>query len=107
MANEPSASGGRVAGKTALVTGAASGIGRATAVMLAHHGAMAFCADLNHAGVEDTVAAIRAAGSQAESCLLDVTSEAGWLAAIDLVQRHERRLDIAVNCAGISFIRPI
>ena len=67
---------GRVAGKVALVTGAASGIGRATALLLAEHGAAVFCADVNP--TDEVVAAIIGRGGPAWPCRLDVTSEADW-----------------------------
>jgi NAD(P)-dependent dehydrogenase (short-subunit alcohol dehydrogenase family) len=98
---------GRVAGKVALVTGAASGIGRATAVALAKHGAGVFCADLNAAGAEETAAAIVAAGGPAWPCTLDVTSEPAWIAAMKQVTQERGRLDILVNCAGISSACPV
>jgi meso-butanediol dehydrogenase/(S,S)-butanediol dehydrogenase/diacetyl reductase len=56
---------GRVTGKVALITGAASGIGRATAVALANQGAAVFCADIKLAGAEKTAAEIVAAGRSA------------------------------------------
>ncbi len=102
-----SSGGGRVAGKVALVTGAASGIGRATALLLAEHGAAVVCADRNGPGAEDTAAAVTAAGGQATACLLDVTSEAAWQAALAQVLQACGRLDVLVNCAGISASGPL
>src|SRR5205823_8311649 len=62
------------AGKTILITGAASGIGRATALIFAREGANVVCADINEHGARDTAAAVNAAGSQALAVKSDVTS---------------------------------
>src|SRR5262245_40026230 len=107
MPNQPPQAKGRVADKVALVSGAASGIGQATAVTLAGHGAAVFCADLNFLGAEGTAAAIVAAGGSAWPCELDVTSESAWRAALEQVLQLRGRIDIAVNCAGISFASPV
>ena len=62
------------AGKTILITGAASGIGRATALIFAREGANVVCADINEQGARDTAAAVNGAGSQALALKADVTS---------------------------------
>lgn len=85
---------GRVAGKIALVTGGASGLGEAIAHRLAIEGATVIVADLD-----------QPAAGGADFIRLDVTDEAQWIAAMaDLKSRHGR-LNIAVNCAGISIAR--
>jgi 3-oxoacyl-[acyl-carrier protein] reductase len=61
------------AGKTIIITGAASGIGRATANIFAREGANVVCADLNEAGVKATAAEVNAKGSQALALKVDVT----------------------------------
>ena len=61
------------AGKTVIITGAASGIGRATANIFAREGANVVCADLNEAGVKETAAQVNAKGSQALALKVDVT----------------------------------
>ena len=64
------------AGKTIIITGAASGIGRATANIFAREGANVVCADLNEAGVKETAAQVNAKGSQALALKVDVTKRA-------------------------------
>ncbi len=93
---------GRVAGKVTLVAGAASGIGRATATLLAEHGAMVWCSDRDANGAAATAGPI--AGKSAG---LDVTREADWEAVIAAVVREHGRLDVLVNSAGISFACPV
>ncbi len=72
------------AGKTILITGAASGIGRATALIFAREGANVVCADINEPGARDTAAAVNGAGSQALALKADVTSRED---VNDMVQR--------------------
>src|SRR5882757_2081520 len=61
------------AGKTIVITGAASGIGRATANIFAREGANVVCADINEAGVKETASQVNAKGSQALALKVDVT----------------------------------
>jgi NAD(P)-dependent dehydrogenase (short-subunit alcohol dehydrogenase family) len=95
--------GGRVAGKAALVTGAAQGIGAAIAQALAREGADILVTDRDGAGAARVADAINAeAGAQiAASVTLDVTSEADWSAAVDEARRRFGKLSILVNNAGI------
>src|ERR1700749_4730706 len=67
---------GYFAGKTIVITGAASGIGRATANIFAREGANVVCADINEAGVKATAAEVNAKGSQALAIAVDVTQRA-------------------------------
>ena len=62
------------AGKTLIVTGAASGIGRATTMIFAREGANVVCADINADGARETASAVNAKGGQALSLAVDVTS---------------------------------
>ena len=87
---------GRFAGKTALVTGGARGIGAATAARLAAEGADVVVADFDLAAAEETAAAI---GGRAVRC--DVTSRVEVEAAVAAAAEATGRLDILVTCAGI------
>jgi NAD(P)-dependent dehydrogenase (short-subunit alcohol dehydrogenase family) len=92
----------RVANKVALVTGAASGMGAATARLLAREGAKVAVADMLDAEGRAVVAEIEQAGGTARYIALDVTEEAQWAAAMTEVTGAWGRLDILVNNAGIS-----
>lgn len=91
---------GMLEGKSAFVTGAGSGIGRATAVAMAREGAKVLCADLS--GADETAAAITVSGGEAYSAVLDVTDEAAVNAAVDGLVAKWGRLDIGFNNAGIN-----
>ncbi|MDB5077389.1 MAG: short-chain dehydrogenase/reductase, partial [Chloroflexi bacterium] len=93
-----------LAGKTALVTGAARGIGRAIALELAHTGANVAINDLERA--DETVQAITALGRHASYHRADVSQRAEVEAMIAAVVAEHGRLDILVNNAGISFPEP-
>jgi 3(or 17)beta-hydroxysteroid dehydrogenase len=100
-------SGQRVLGKVALVTGAASGIGKATAQALAQQGARVALADVNETALAKVSEAICAGGGQALVLLLDVTSENDWQTAITRILTQWGCLDICVNCAGVAFAESI
>lgn len=91
---------GRVTRKVALVTGAASGIGRASAETLAREGAAVVLTDLQDG--EEAAAAIRASGGKARFVRHDVASESEWNDVIASIEQAEGRLDILVNNAGIA-----
>ncbi|MFK0265644.1 SDR family NAD(P)-dependent oxidoreductase [Streptomyces angustmyceticus] len=94
-------------GRTAIVTGAAGGIGRATAVLLAEAGATVHCADLDEHGVEATAAAITAAGGSAHAHRLDVTRREEIAAVVDAARDATGRLDVMANIAGIMHSSPV
>ena len=93
---------GRVTGKVALVTGAASGIGLATCWMLASQGARVYLTDIKLDAGESAAAELKSYGYDAAFIALDVTLEEQWIAAIDTVHHAEKRLDILVNNAGVG-----
>lgn len=93
---------GRLAGNVALITGAASGIGRATAELFAREGARVAVADLDFAGANRVAQTLIATGGECLALRLDVASETDWEAALHGVLHRWSRLDLLVNCAGIS-----
>lgn len=93
---------GRVNGKVALVTGAASGMGRATAFLLAREGAAVVVCDVQEDAGREVADSIVAAGGQALFVPLDVRREAAWQAAIDATVAAFGSLTILVNNAGIG-----
>ncbi len=93
---------GKVAEKVALVTGGASGIGRASALALAEGGARIAIGDIADSGAADCAAEITRSGSAAMALHLDVSEEDDWIDAIRAIQGRFGRLDILVNNAGIG-----
>lgn len=95
--------------RVALVTGAADGIGAAIACTLADAGAKVFVTDLEKQATraEGVLAAIDAAGGQAEFIALDVASEGQWRDAMTLVERDHGGLDVLVNNAGVVLVKPV
>jgi NAD(P)-dependent dehydrogenase (short-subunit alcohol dehydrogenase family) len=98
---------GRVAGNIALVTGAASGIGRATAQLLALEGARVAVGDIDQVRAAQTVQSINELGGASMSIPLDVTSQDAWRSSIRTIHESWGNLDILVNCAGITRDAPI
>ena len=84
----------------AVVTGAASGIGRATASALAAQGARLIVADINAEAGERAAAELRAAGHEAEFLAVDLTAAASIAAFAETVQRKHGAVDVLVNAAG-------
>src|SRR5712692_11394760 len=92
---------GRIQGKVAVITGAASGMGRATAIRFAKEGASVVLTDLNAQDGETAVAECAAAGGRAVFQRTDVTSEADIKSAVDRAVKEYGRLDIMYNNAGL------
>lgn len=97
----------KLAGKSAIVTGAASGIGKAMAELLAREGAAVAIADLNLDAARQTAAAIEAAGGKALAVAMDVTSEDAVNNATDAVAQAFGGVDILISNAGIQIVSPI
>lgn len=89
----------RLAGKVAIVTGAASGMGAATARLFAREGAKVVIADMMEREGRDVAASI---GAAARFERLDVTNEQNWADVVAATRQHFGKLDILVNNAGIS-----
>ncbi len=93
-------------GKLAVVTGAASGIGRATAHALARAGARILAADVDESGGEETCSAIRQAGGKAEFAPVDVTDDDSIRALADGVIARGAAPQIIINAAGWDRVDP-
>lgn len=96
---------GRLDDKVAFITGAASGIGRASAISMAAEGASVMCADLDGEGAAETAAAINASAARASSMALDVAIEDQVEAALKQTADEHGRLDVIFNNAGVGGMR--
>ena len=92
----------RLTGKTALITGAANGMGLATATVFGREGATVILTDLDDDNGTRAAEEIRRSGGVADYLHLDVTDESAWSATVDTVVDRHGSLDILVNNAGIS-----
>jgi 3-hydroxybutyrate dehydrogenase len=96
-----------LAGKTAYITGAASGIGHAIAEVFAKGGAKVAIADLNQAAADAAAAGIVAAGGNAIGLAVDVTNEAQVDASVDKAADQLGGIDILISNAGIQIVKPL
>ena len=98
---------GQVAGKAAIVTGGASGIGEACSLTLAHEGASVLITDIDDSLGNAVVARIGKSGGKAHYLHHDVRDEAAWPGVIAEAEKRFGRLDIMVANAGIGVLSPI
>lgn len=91
--------GDQLAGRVALVTGAGSGIGQASAVRFAREGAWVAVNDINETGVEETLSQIRSAGGEGMAVVADVSDSAKVNAMVDEVVAKWGTVDVLLNCA--------
>jgi meso-butanediol dehydrogenase / (S,S)-butanediol dehydrogenase / diacetyl reductase len=92
----------RFEGKVVFITGAASGLGRATAKLFAAEGARVFAVDVNEAGIAETLGQIVESGAAADGTVCDVSSGAAVRAAVDRAVERHGGLDVLANVAGIG-----
>lgn len=97
----------KLSGKVVLVTGAASGIGRAIAELMAAEGAFVVVTDIDAAGGRTTVDTIEGVGNKAEFLQLDVADENSWQLTLQDVMSRHGQLDVMVNNAGVALGGPI
>jgi NAD(P)-dependent dehydrogenase (short-subunit alcohol dehydrogenase family) len=90
----------QLGGKTAIVTGGASGMGKATAKLMAAEGAKVWIGDFNVDGAKTTATEIESAGGKAEALPLDVSSREQWKGFVDKVFGADGKIDIICNVAG-------
>lgn len=98
---------GKLDGRVALVTGGASGLGRASGLLFAAEGATVVFADVNDAGAREAEEEARATGATASSERMDVTSSADCEGVVAAVLARHQRLDILMTSAGVGESAPI
>jgi len=96
----------RIEGKNVFITGAASGIGRATAITLAEAGAIVFVADINKSGADETVHRVQAQGGTARAIELDVTDPTAIDACAAALNIEFGSMDAIVGVAGWDLSQP-
>src|SRR5208283_1216932 len=91
----------RVSGKVAIVTGAASGLGKAITMLLAAEGAKVVATDINETEGKAVADEIKKKGGEALFLRHDVAKESEWKGVVERATEQHGRLDILVNCAGV------
>lgn len=94
-------------GKVAIVTGAASGIGRASAIAFAREGARVLVADRSQSGAEETARCISADGFETEAIEVDVSSEADVQRMVNKAVARWGRIDVLFNNAGVLLVKSV
>lgn len=94
----------RLLNQAVIITGAASGIGRASALLFAREGARLTLADIDKEGLEETASAIRATGGQVLTVPADVRSEEAINRLVSAAVERYGRLDVMFNCAGVVLV---
>ncbi len=90
-------------GKTIVITGAASGIGKETALIFGREGANVLCADMNEAGAADAAEGVSKKGGRGVHMRVDVTSREQVFAMVRRAKERFGRVDFALNSAGAAF----
>ncbi|WP_136604121.1 SDR family NAD(P)-dependent oxidoreductase [Paenibacillus dokdonensis] len=98
---------GRVSGKVAIVTGAAGGMGKADAMILAQEGAKVVVTDIQEDKVNEVVEEINKNGGEAIGFRHNVTSEEEWQHIVDETVKKWGKIDVLVNNAGISLAKKL
>lgn len=93
-------------GRTALITGAASGIGRALARELSHTGLQLLLADVNRPGLDEVTAELQATGCTVRAAVCDLSQDAEVLRLAEIARGEAGGIDLLVNNAGIAFYGP-
>ncbi|MEM8975021.1 MAG: SDR family oxidoreductase [Pseudomonadota bacterium] len=102
-----SAASGRLSGKTAVITGGAAGIGRASSLMFASEGARVFIIDINEEAARETVEMIAAAGGSAHFFHADVSKADQVDRAFDAIKSEIGTYDVLFNHAGTIIVKPL
>jgi NAD(P)-dependent dehydrogenase (short-subunit alcohol dehydrogenase family) len=97
----------KLGGKVAIVTGAASGIGRASAILFAQEGARVLVADVDAKAGAETVARIASQGNEAIFELADVSKEADVQRMVEAAVTRWKKIDILFNNAGVVMVKPL